>query len=140
MRIFIYEHVSAGGLGADAPESLLREGRAMLAAVADDFARVPGVRVVTAEQADRSGFEERAARCDFSLVIAPEFDGILAERSRWVLGAGGKLLGCTPEAIDLTADKLALAGHWLRRNVPTPRTSPVDAVPLPVPGVCKPRQ
>ena len=38
MRLLVYEHLMAGGFGAQAPASLLAEGRAMLGAIADDFA------------------------------------------------------------------------------------------------------
>jgi predicted ATP-grasp superfamily ATP-dependent carboligase len=38
MRLFVYEHLMAGGFGAQAPTSLLAEGRAMLGAVVADFA------------------------------------------------------------------------------------------------------
>ena len=46
--------------------------------------------------------------------IAPEFDRILESRCRWVLEEGGRLLGPSPEAVALTADKLALAEHLER--------------------------
>jgi tyramine---L-glutamate ligase len=69
-----------------------------------------------------SDFRAAAAEADFALLIAPEFDRNLETRSRWALEAGVTLLGPSPEAVALTADKLALALHFLGRGVPTPQT------------------
>src|SRR5262245_58466358 len=121
-RFFIYEHASA--LGPQAPLSLRLEGRAMLAAVVEDVRHMGG-HVTTMlhpdceslgheclRPTDSSGaeaaFRTEARRADFTLVIAPETGGVLTERCRWALAAGGRLLGSGPEAIDLCADKLAL--------------------------------
>ena len=71
MRIFIYESVSAGELGDDVPASLLREGAAMLRAISADLERLPGIEVVTAKKVSAPLF-------DFALIIAPEFDDLLA--------------------------------------------------------------
>src|SRR5262245_17482133 len=99
MRLFIYEMISACGLGTDAAASLRREGWAMLSAIVEDFSNVPGVEVVT--MLDRSCaasprcechivhsstetgiFRELAACADSALIIAPEFDDHLAARSQ----------------------------------------------------------
>lgn len=49
-------------------------------------------------------------------------------------------LGCTPDAIRLTADKLALANHWRTHGVPTPATTDRDPTPCEAfPVVWKPR-
>lgn len=117
MRLFLYEHISAGGLGPKVPVSLLREGRAMRDAVCGDFRRL-GVDVVTS-----GDFRVTAVACDWTLVIAPEFDHILLNCAQAVLDVGGRLLGSMPEAIRLTADKLALASWWQERGVATPGTA-----------------
>lgn len=158
MRLFLYESLSAGGLGPEAPASLRREGWAMLRAVAADFARIPGVHATTlldphapdlpgtrcdradmAREPDR--FRANAAAADATLVIAPESDGHLLERSEWVGAAGGRLLGALPPAVRLTGDKRALAEHWQARGVRTPATVVADALPPAIAGpwVCKPR-
>lgn len=159
MQLFLYEWLSAGGAGGNASSSLRREGWAMLVALARDFQRVPGVCVTTllhescpqnlGHVCQRIGFgEERnafariSAASDAVLVIAPESGGILAERSLLVLDAGKILLGSTPAAIELTADKLALADHFAARGVPTPPTVPANQAGKPdlrFPLVCKPR-
>src|SRR5205085_9209894 len=117
-KVFVYEYCCAAGTGAgeSAPaRSLHREGRAMRDAVAGDFWRVPGVGVVTIDgplDDEPSRFRTAAAGCDFALVIAPEFDGILADRCEWALAAGCRLLGPSPAAVRLTADKPELSRPW----------------------------
>src|SRR4051794_36161775 len=120
MRLFVYEHISAGGLGPDAPGSLRREGWAMLAGVVEDFERVPSVETVTLldgsapslgrecrrasadDGSHNDPFRKLARAADATLIVAPEFDGLLRLRSQWVLAEGGRLLGSHPEAIALT--------------------------------------
>jgi predicted ATP-grasp superfamily ATP-dependent carboligase len=123
---------------------MYREGRAMRDAVATDFAALPGCEVVTldgvTEAAEPSAIAARAATADWSLVVAPEFDGILTTRSRWVRDAGGRLLGPDVAAVELTSDKFALHDHWRAHGVPTPATT--DRTPTPCeafPVVWKPR-
>jgi tyramine---L-glutamate ligase len=126
------------------PNSLRREGRAMLDAVVADFERVAETSVVTLidEACQPNRFHELAASCDWTLVIAPEFDDRLANRAQTVLDAGGRLLGPLPGAIRLTADKLQLARVWHHRAVAHPPTFPhnvKDLPSLPFPWVLKPR-
>src|SRR5438105_14830849 len=122
MKVFVFEFICAGGLGLHTPPSLRDEGWAMLAALVEDFDRVQGVETLTLMQRsserplghfcrrigpgdERTSFQEMVALADLVLVIAPEFDHLLAERSRWVLQAGKRLLGSGLAAIDLTGDK-----------------------------------
>jgi len=138
--VFVYEDVCATGAGGDresppAP-SLLAEGRAMRDAVTADFRAVPGVRVLTL---DESPFAELAGAADHTLVIAPECGGRLEHLCREVLRVGGRLLGPSPEAVHLTADKLDLARHWDRHGVPTPQTWPLGEEPAGLLVVVKPR-
>jgi predicted ATP-grasp superfamily ATP-dependent carboligase len=117
MRVLVYEHVSAGGLGPEAAASLRREGEAMLAAVVADFRQLPGIDVEKV-----SGPFYKKGPDTFYLVIAPEFDDHLCRLSQTVLDVGGQLLGSLPEAIRLTGDKLELAHFWRKRRVPQPHT------------------
>ena len=162
MHVFVYEYLCGGAMGDSAP-SLRTEGWAMLSAVIEDFARCPGVQTVTLIDSPlasslqplnveahvlRPGAEEKAFRalaadCAWTLVIAPEFAEILAERCRWVEEVGGRLLGPSSSAVRLTADKRTLARHWQTHGIPTPPavevTSPPTSIDFSYPLVCKPR-
>ncbi len=141
MRVLIHEWVTGGGLaGKKLSTSLAAEGGAMRKALIREFALVEGVQVVSTldERLDedsgiaetfrvRAGDEEstfsRLARdCDFTLVIAPETDDVLASRAEMIEHVGGRSLGSTPEAIRLTADKLRFAKHLDAAGVRTPPT------------------
>lgn len=138
--VFVYEWTCAAPAGSVDPAgaaSLNREGVAMLAALLADFAAVPGVSVRTllhpgAELAVPSGvgtirttdeepaFRELARTSDVTLAVAPEFDGLLEARCRWVCEEHGCWLGPTIDAIRLCADKLELGRRLLVSGVPTP--------------------
>ena len=115
----------------------------MLRAILCDFLRLPDLDVATTcdlrpGRADwmrdlsprpltvdlvRSPDEEWDAfrrRCDWAdsvLVIAPETDGMLEQRSAYVAACGKRLLGSSAAAVRLCSDKLALAEHWSARDV-----------------------
>ncbi|MBX9578972.1 MAG: ATP-grasp domain-containing protein [Gemmataceae bacterium] len=148
MRVFVFEYLTAASIGRDPADPLhgmYREGQAMRDAVVADFARLPGVEVFTypdeaaqVGDVDSIGFRRLATASDWTLVIAPESDGILGRFARRVGRAG--LLGPTAEAVGLTAAKLALAGHWRANGVRTPATTdrrPTRCEAFPV--VWKPR-
>src|SRR5260370_1005107 len=103
--------MTAAGLAGG---SLADEGGGMLAAVVEDLRRIPGVQTMTAinpawpqelghvcvripQGAEESTFKRLAQEADLSLVIAPEFEDLLSTRCRWVLEAGGRLLGSSLE-------------------------------------------
>jgi len=135
VKLLIYEHLCAGGLGERPAPSLLREGCAMLRAVAEDFAAIEGVEAITPvanwfDQPLPSGAKRISAAANFRdvlrgidavLAIAPEFDGNLERLCVDAQRAGVRWLGCSADAIRLTADKLALGRWWQQRGVPTPR-------------------
>jgi tyramine---L-glutamate ligase len=160
LRLFIYEYTCAASSATDPAAGALRaEGEAMLAAVGEDFARVPGLEVVTlfhprhvppasgspwqavAADDEERAFRDLAGAADFTLVIAPESDGLLLTRSRWVAEAGGRLLGSDVDAVRLTGDKLALGRHFHHGGIPTPpcRRAGSGRPPWPFPVVWKPR-
>jgi predicted ATP-grasp superfamily ATP-dependent carboligase len=136
MRIFVYEHSCGGMLPDEGPQSLHVEGRAMLSAVLADLAQTPSVDCVTCLRSGQIPLElddvdvvvsddprrtiaETANRADACLIIAPETDGTLSHISRWVLECGGRLLGSSPAAIDVFADKLVTAQRLGSACVPT---------------------
>lgn len=152
MRVFLSEYLTCGALSGskEAIESLAVEGAAMLRALAQDAAAIPDCQVdVTWDQAlppfgvanvivhsvrsaaeELAVFQQLARNADATLVIAPEFDGILESRCRLVRKVGGQLVGSTTEAIDLCSDKLALAAHLERTGVPTIPTELCDFIEL----------
>ncbi len=141
MRVFVYEHLTdLARSGQPVPDSLRAEGLAMVTAVRADLARCPGVEAVTLEPG--GDFRRLARTCYWTLVIAPESGGVLETYCRQVEVAGGRLLGPSPAAVRLTADKLALAAHLGARGVPTPPTRVAggeEKGPFPFPVVVKPR-
>ena len=151
MRVFVSEFICGGGLsGEPLPDSLQREGRAMLWAVVEDLLQIPDccvsttldarltpevrlpessrcrIEVVSNAAAEQHLFHELVADSDAVLVIAPETDGQLAERVRRVLSFGAKSLNCSPEAIELCGDKLRLARHFESHSLPTVPTEIID--------------
>jgi predicted ATP-grasp superfamily ATP-dependent carboligase len=164
MRLFVHEYTCASEIAQVGSASLRAEGWAMLCAVLEDFARIPSielktsvaanateigsqigslpVRAIEVKGADEpSVFRDLVDQADAVLVIAPEFDDLLYERSLWVEQAGKPLLGSSSVAVRLAGDKLRLGEHLLSHGVPTPRAFAVDAIstdPL-WPLVCKPR-
>ncbi len=114
----------------------------MLSALVEDFSQIVGLKVVVlrSQPADNERrFRALARASDYTLVIAPEFDDILHSRCKWVLEEGGRLLGPTPEAVQLCADKLALAEQLAQWWIPTPTTFPATSVNRPGTWVWKPR-
>lgn len=174
-RIFVSEYVAGGAWPEGIPEgSLAREGSAMLHAIVEDLASLPGVEVHTtwdqrlglppwsrAGSATRPSallrvsevqgpseeweqFTELASLADAVLIIAPEFDQLLERRSDWVASRGIPLLGSSPGAVALCADKWKLALHFEALGIPTISTSLCDPAGEPTtepgwPRVIKPR-
>jgi len=164
-RVFVYEYTCATwrpGAEASRAGSLTAEGRAMLAAAANDFAALDDVETIAlisppladiwklpsdnardlktiTDEDDEAGFRAAADACDFALVIAPEFDAILETRCRWAEQCRAALLGPCPDTVALCADKLMLGELWTEARVPTPVTRLFDARAFPPPVVVKPR-
>jgi predicted ATP-grasp superfamily ATP-dependent carboligase len=169
MQLFVSEYISGGALAeSPMPASMLREGRAMWRAIVSDLAGLghrvtttldarvidsldpvanPCVEVerISTQQIEKSAFERLASKADATLVIAPETDGILAQRVRWILEIGAKSLNCTPAAIELCGDKLRLSDLLMSKGIETiPTTAIRFNNPVPsrwagTPCVIKPR-
>ena len=85
----------------------------------------------------------RGLRTDFTVLIAPETSGILADLTRELENAGARLLGSTADAVELAADKAGLAVRLQELSIDTPSTRTiVPAAGLPrdatYPAVLKP--
>jgi predicted ATP-grasp superfamily ATP-dependent carboligase len=140
MRIFIYEHITGGGLAGESVDStLLPEGFAMLSAIVEDFRDI-GQEVVTTIDSNlkpmqallrahrileisrredlETRFTELVAESDAVLIIAPEFENTLYNLTKTVEKAGKLLLGSSSDAIKIAGDKVethkkALGAHVL---------------------------
>ena len=138
MRVLLYEWCSSGGLVGDDP-AIAREGRMMLAALAADAAKEPGLDVtVLADETrpidlpararrlavppggDRAALVAAASQADWTLIVAPESDGILQDRVRAVRAAGGRVLAPADSVIGTAADKQATLDALAARGVPVP--------------------
>ena len=165
--ILVHEFVVGGGWSAgDPPESLRREGLAMLRAVLTDLRAWGSQRVVTTLDsrlaseplpADEvvllrgevyaESLARLAARCDTALVIAPEAEGILERVTALVLEAGVSLLGSGLAAIAAASNKWLCYKLFRQAGLPTPETALVEqrdiataVADIRFPLVIKPRQ
>jgi len=162
MRVLVLEAVCAG-LVHEQPGSspLLPEGCAMLIALLEDLAAIEPVSVQTVVHGDvlrdipplprvdvydgwtpagsRECFRRLLADAELVLIIAPETGGLL---QKLVEEASARSGNCTPDAIALCTDKLALAAHLTSHAVSTIPTKEVDwstAFSDDLPRVIKPR-
>ncbi len=149
-QILIHEFVAGGGWAdPDLPDSLAREGLAMLKAVLADYrawgefpvlstldCRLSGVslpadRVVVLDpEVYPASLLELAGSCAAVLLIAPETGGALERLSTLMLDAGVILLGSRPEAVAVAADKWKCHQLFESAGLPTPetvRTTSADA-------------
>jgi tyramine---L-glutamate ligase len=166
MQIFVYEWATGGGLVEEPgpmPASLVREGAAMISALVADLLRIADCRVIAlrdprivqlalgncelVEVLSRFNHDEEfdriAAAADATILIAPEFDGILWKMARRVAAVGGRLLSPGPEFIRIAADKQRTCDTLWAAGVPTPEGRVLESdEPLPVdfayPAVMKP--
>ena len=166
MRIFLYEWATGGGLvdePASLPASLVREGAAMIRALAADFARIegcqvtalrdprvlqlalPGCEVVDVQSRSAHGeeLERQASAADATILIAPEFDHILLNTARRAMAGGGQLLSPYPAFISIAANKARTCERLAAAGVPTPEGVLLEPdEPLPTkfkyPAVLKP--
>lgn len=147
MKVFVYEHITGGGLLDQAlPASLAQEGDIMLHALLRDLGDVPGVEAITTRDprlpaldlplsvyTPRSAAEtERVLEHCMDIAeavwpIAPESGGVLERIHRSVLKHGRKLLGSHPDAVHLTASKQATSRHLTQAGIAAVPTYSVDA-------------
>lgn len=168
MHVFVYEFVTGGGWYSCGdglpPDSLVHEGAAMANAVSSDLAELSNTHVTllhdtrfanTATKAvstnsvssrfeELAAFKQLATQADWTIVIAPEFSGFLAQRSAIVEKVGGRLLGPSLETIRLTSDKHLTAEFLAKKGIHVPRGLALDPhesfpVDFEYPAVIKPR-
>jgi predicted ATP-grasp superfamily ATP-dependent carboligase len=150
MRVLLYEWCSSGGLVGDDP-TIAREGRLMLEAVAADASKDPRLDVEVLVDASRPiDLPPRARRiavkpgdditplvatardADWTMIVAPESDGILRDRVRAVRAAGGRVLAPSDRVITVAGDKQATIDLLAAAGVPVPAgRSLAAAEPIP---------
>lgn len=138
MRILLYEWCCSGGLaGGDAAIAI--EGRMMLEAIAADVAKEPAldvsvlvdaampvtlpprVRAVPVPPGEEFTSLIAASRtADWTLIVAPESDGILLDRVRRVRAAGGRVLAPRNRVIAIASNKQATVDALAARGIPVP--------------------
>lgn len=152
MQLFLYEHLTAAG--ADA-ESLLREGDAMVRALAADFATLPRVNVIVARHPKlpplslgprvrcvdaktenaksvedfTKAFFELKLRPDYALAIAPETEQLLMNVAMPLEVIAKAQLHPYAGSIALASDKYFYAERLSIVEAPTPavwRSTPED--------------
>ncbi|MDO9107019.1 MAG: ATP-grasp domain-containing protein [Methylovulum sp.] len=149
MKVLIFEYITGGGLNKQAlPDSLLSEGRLMLAALVDNFSRLkqidlvvmldarlvgaielPGVEIVSIGVLEDShaAFEQLIPYCDAVWPIAPESDGILATLCRSVAAQAKPLLTSPADAVMQTANKYTVYQQLNRHHIATVPTQHLSA-------------
>lgn len=168
LHVFLYEYITGGGTFSARSQttptgSLLREGAAMARALAEDFARVPGVQIsllqdtrladlrlssgniveVRAAEAEREAIRELSKQADKTVLIAPELEGILLDRCRLAESAGARLLSPPTAFVQLASDKTRTAEQLRQHEIPVPSAvtlRPGQRLPIdfPYPAVIKP--
>ncbi len=88
--------------------------------IAADFRTNADYEVTFFTGSDDTAFENECEAADFTLIIAPEFDGILAKLTSIAERTSTRNLGSQHRGVVLCADKLALSQHWQTHGVPTP--------------------
>jgi len=136
VRILVYEFATGGGLFAlrgsmEESTSWLREGQAMVHAVAEDFAALDDCQVlvfrdarldastlppnavpIESAHAEEDQLRRISAQVDGVVLIAPEMDGLLLQRIGWIENGGARLLSPGSEFCQLAACKRRTA-DWL---------------------------
>jgi predicted ATP-grasp superfamily ATP-dependent carboligase len=140
--ILVHEYVTGGGWPEPRiPPRLAAEAAAILRAVLADLRAWGRFTVVTTRDrrlptpgllADRivdldsgvyrTALLELARSCGAALVVAPESGGALESVSALLANAGVSLLGSSPAAIAVAADKWECHRRFVRAGLPTPRS------------------
>jgi len=150
MKLLLYEWCCSGGL-AGASAGIGDEGRAMLEALAADAARdasldvtvlvdpmqkvaLPAnVRTIANDGSnDIAALVSAAQQADWTVIVAPETDGILLDRVAAVRAAGARVLNASTAFIAIAADKQATVNALAAAGVPVPAgrsLAPGETVP-----------
>ena len=150
MRVLLYEWCCSGGLvGGD--DSIAAEGRMMLEALVADAAKnaaleiavlvdtvppltlPPQARIIPVPPGhDAEALVAAALDADWTIIVAPESDGILLDRIRRVRAAGGRVVAPQDRVIDVCSDKQATIDALAAHGVPVPAGRALEpGMPIP---------
>lgn len=104
---------------------MLKEGRAILRAIMGSFAKAGCADVFTIDGAGQT-FENALHSCDAVLIVAPETDGMLESYIRKASALKKVHLGCSPEAVMVTGDKLEFSRLMEKAGIAHPETVVAD--------------
>lgn len=122
MRIFLHEHYTGGAEPVDEAEAAQAAvGRALVAALAVDLGRLPGLEVRVGSAWPAPAFESDLEWAEAVLLLAPEADDRLADLAEQVEAAGKRLLGPAAAATRLVSDRMGLTLALGEAGLPTPR-------------------
>lgn len=140
--ILIHEFVTGGGFaGQDLPESWAAEGAAMRLALAREFShsnnqvfmtldsRFPGESgpwTIIKVDHEPTALQHWASQVNEVVLVAPETDGVLADRTRRIQAIGVTHLGASVPAIELCADKFALESWLTNQGFATTQSSLIN--------------
>lgn len=134
----------------------------MARAICDDFRSIDGTEVcamrdnrlanfslpgcdlrdVNSAVSEQRVFQELACRANYTLIIAPEFDGILLDRCLLAESLNVRLLSPSSDFIRVAADKCETAARLWANKVPAPSGQAFNAMTLSrvrFPAIIKPR-
>ncbi len=153
LRVFAFEFFSGGGLlGQPLPPSLAREGDLMLGTLVGELADIEGVQVIAsrdprlpplarcetlwpaAGEEPEELFARGVASADAVWPTAPESGRTLERLAAIVTATDRTLLGCTADAVRLSASKLATARALAARGLPVVPTYGAGEFVPPLPG------
>jgi predicted ATP-grasp superfamily ATP-dependent carboligase len=159
VRVFVYEHVTGGGMvGTLVPPGLRHEADLIVRCLVEDLAACPGIELLSSRDArlpaipgvetmrvgpdddPRATFLRGVEAADAVWPTAPETGGVLERLATEVERRGRTLLGCRPDAVRIAASKRRTAETLAAAAIPVVPTFAADAaIPdWPGPWVTKP--
>lgn len=137
MKLFVYEHVTGGGmLAEDPPASLVLEADMMVRSLLADLAELPGVVPLAArdprlprldgvpvltrepDEGVAAFYRRGLTACDAAWPTAPETGGVLEALARATIQHGRTLVGCRPDAVHVAASKRRTSQALAARGIP----------------------
>lgn len=153
MNIFVYEHHTGGGLGAQAGDaSAVRSAERLVRALLDDLLRLPDVNIkvwrderlpdLPYQGFDDLRIQQRRIRefdrdlwcsdveaADAVWLVAPESGGLLESLSATVMRLGRTLLGCSPKAIRMCSSRSSTLAALAAVGIDVAQAVAVDQQP-----------